>query len=46
MTDYLFLDKSTQPTEGQLKDAIADTYQYWNEVKNRIIELYGEIRGE
>ena len=42
----MFLDKSTQPTERQLKDAIADTYEYWNEIKNRITELYGDTKGE
>jgi len=46
MPDYLFLDKSIQPTEMQLKDAIADTYEYWNEIKNRITELYGDTKGE
>ncbi len=46
MRDYLFLDKSTQPTEMQLKDAIADTYEYWNEIKNKITELYGDTKGE
>jgi len=44
--DYLFLDKSKQPTERQLKDAIADTYEYWIEIKNRIAELYGDTKGE
>jgi hypothetical protein len=46
MPDYLFLDKSTQPTERQLKEAIADTYEYWIEIKNRIAELYGDTKGE
>ena len=46
MPDYLFLDKSTQPTEKQLEAAIADTYEYWIEIKNRITELYGETKGE
>jgi len=46
MPDYLFLDKSTQPTERQLKVAIADTYEYWNEIKNRITKLYGDTKGE
>ena len=46
MRDYLFLDKSTQPTERQLKDAIADTYEYWDEIKDRITELYGDTKGE
>ncbi len=46
MPDYLFLDKSAQPTERQLEAAIADTYEYWNETKNRITELYGKTKGE
>jgi len=46
MPDYLFLDKSIQPTEMQLKDAIADTYDYWNEIKNRITVLYGDTKSE
>ncbi len=46
MPDYLFLDKSAQPKERQLKDAIANTYEYWNEIKNRIAELYGDTKGE
>ena len=46
MPDYLFLDKSTQPTEGQLKEAIADTYDYWIEIKKRVAELYGDTKGE
>ena len=46
MPDDLFLDKSTQPTERQLKDAIADKYEYWIEIKNRIAELYGDTKGE
>jgi len=46
MPDYLFLDKSTQPTEKQLKDAIADTYEYWNKIKNRITALYGDTKVE
>ena len=46
MPDFLFLDKSTQPTESQLKEAIADTYEYWIEIKKRIAELYGDTKGE
>jgi hypothetical protein len=46
MPDYLFLDKSTKPTERQLKEAIADTYKYWIEIKKRIAELYGDTKGE
>jgi hypothetical protein len=46
MPYYLFLDKSTQPTERQLKDTIADTYEYWDEIKNGITELYGDTKGE
>jgi len=42
MPDYMFLDKSSQPTEKQLQEVIADTYEYWNEVKTRITELYGD----
>jgi len=46
MPDYMFLDKSSQPTEKQLQEVIADTYEYWNEVKTRITELYGDTKGE
>ena len=46
MPDYLFLDKSIQPTERQLKDAIADTYEYWIEIKKRIAALYGDTKAE
>jgi len=46
MPDYLFLDKSKQPTERQLEAAIADTYEYWNEIKNKIAESYGDTKSE
>jgi hypothetical protein len=46
MPDYLFLDRSKQPAERQLKDAISDTYEYWIEIKNRIAELYGDTKNE
>ena len=42
MTEYLFLDKTAEPTEDQLKDVLSDSYKYWCEIQNEINSKYGE----
>ena len=42
MTEYLFLDKTAEPTEEQLKEVLSDSYKYWCEIQSEINSKYGE----
>lgn len=43
MSEYLFLDKETEPAEKQLQDALSSSFKYWEEIQNKISSKYGEI---
>jgi hypothetical protein len=43
MTEYLFLDKTSKPTDENLKDVLSNTFKYWKEIKDDISNKYGQI---
>jgi hypothetical protein len=46
MVEYLFLDKTKEPSDEDLQKALAASYTYWVEIKQNIISHYGEIHPE
>lgn len=46
MEEYLFLDKTSEPTDEQLKDVLSDSYKYWTEIQEEISSKYGETISE
>lgn len=46
MEDYLFLDKSNEPTELDLKEVLSDTYNLWTDIKLTISSQYGSTISE
>ena len=43
MAEYLFLDKTAEPNEDQLKEVLLNSYKYWVEIQKEISSKYGEI---
>lgn len=43
---YVFLDKTSEPTEDQLEEVLGDTYKYWCEIQDGIKSKYGETTPE
>ena len=43
MVEYLFLDKTTKPTEDNLKEVLSSSYKYWSEIQQEISAKYGEV---
>jgi hypothetical protein len=43
MIEYLFLDKTVEPSDKNLKDALSASYKYWIEIQKEFLIEYGEI---
>jgi hypothetical protein len=43
MIEYLFLDKTVEPSDKNLKDALSASYKYWVEIQKEFLIEYGEI---
>ena len=43
MAEYLFLDKTAEPNEDQLKEALSNSYKYWAAIQTVISSKYGEV---
>jgi hypothetical protein len=46
MSDVVFNDKSTQPTDQTLADKLGNTFPYWQEIKQYTTELVGDTTEE
>ncbi len=43
MVEYLFLDKTAEPTDENLKEVLSTSHKYWVEIQEEILSKYGEI---
>jgi hypothetical protein len=46
MSDVIFNDKNTQPTDQALAEKLGATFHYWQEIKQYTTELVGDTKDE
>lgn len=46
MSEVLFNDKSTQPTDQTLTEKFGDTFHYWQEIIQHTTKLVGDTKEE
>lgn len=46
MAKFLFLDKTAEPTEENLKEALSTAYKYWVVIKEEVCARYGDMTTE